>query len=149
MGIWDWISQNWINLFGSAGIAGLYIAGIALRADTKARQDANILAITASHRELWTLFLNDKGIARVRDVHANIHDEPISQDEWIFTTLVISHIGSVFYTQRNGMLIQLEGLQRDIGEFFSLPIPREVWGKTKKYQNKDFADFVKSCRELN
>jgi hypothetical protein len=39
----------------------------------------------------------------------------------------------------------VEGLRRDIAQFFSLPIPKSVWGKTKPFQNDDFAKFIESA----
>jgi len=35
-------------------------------------------------------------------------------------------------------------LRRDVKEFFSLPVPRAVWIKTKLLQNQDFAAFIES-----
>lgn len=37
--------------------------------------------------------------------------------------------------------INPEGLRQDIGEFFSLPIPRAIWEKIKSLQNEDFVRF--------
>jgi hypothetical protein len=33
-------------------------------------------------------------------------------------------------------------LALDAGEFFSLPLPRAVWEKTKKFRNPRFVRFV-------
>ena len=54
MGVWDWISQNWFNLFGSAGVAGLWFAVHSLHEETKARRVANRIALTMNHRDLWS-----------------------------------------------------------------------------------------------
>jgi hypothetical protein len=35
-------------------------------------------------------------------------------------------------------------LRRDVRSFFSLPIPKAVWTKTKLLQNQDFAAFIES-----
>jgi len=37
-----------------------------------------------------------------------------------------------------------EGLCRDVKWFFSLPVPKVVWIKTKLLQNQDFAAFIES-----
>jgi len=42
------------------------------------------------------------------------------------------------------LLIKLEGSRRDMGLFFSLPVPKAVWNKTKLLQNQDFAAFIES-----
>jgi hypothetical protein len=44
------------------------------------------------------------------------------------------------------LVIKQEGFRRDVGEFFALPIPREIWETTKVVQNDDFVVFVESCR---
>jgi hypothetical protein len=44
-----------------------------------------------------------------------------------------------------GMFVPLEGLKEDIKGFFSLPIPKNIWGKNRSLQDKDFAQFVESC----
>jgi hypothetical protein len=35
-------------------------------------------------------------------------------------------------------------LRRDVRMFFSLPVPKAVWTKTKLLQNQDFAAFIDS-----
>ena len=44
------------------------------------------------------------------------------------------------------LVVKVEGLRRDVAQFFSLPITREVWEKIKVLQNDDFVTFVESCR---
>jgi hypothetical protein len=45
------------------------------------------------------------------------------------------------------LAVKPEDLRRDIAQFFSLPIPREVWEKINVLQNDDFVAFVESCRD--
>jgi len=49
-------------------------------------------------------------------------------------------------SQSDTVVVKVEGLRRDIAQFLSLPIPREVWEKIKVLQNDDFVAFVESCR---
>jgi hypothetical protein len=147
MGIWGWLSQNWFNLLSSIGVIGsLWFATLSIRSGTKTWQISNLLAITANHREVWTVFLNDKELGRVRDATADTSQEPITDAERIFVGLVIQHINSVYCAMNDHLVIQVEGLRRDIAQFFSLPIPREIWEKIKVFQNDDFVAFVESCR---
>ncbi len=46
---------------------------------------------------------------------------------------------------KDGMFIALEGMRADIKEFFSLPIPKAVWEKSKRLQNQGFVRFVEAC----
>ena len=46
------MADNGFNLLGSAGIAGPWLAAVTLRDEVKAQRNANLLAITANHREI-------------------------------------------------------------------------------------------------
>ena len=147
MGIGDWLANNLFNLLSAAGIIGsLWFTAISLRSETKTRRIANLLTITANHREIWKVFLNDKGLARVRDAAADTTKQPVTDAERVFVTFVILHMSSVFHAMSDQLVVKVEGLRRDIAQFFSLPIPREVWEKIKVLQNDDFVAFVESCR---
>jgi hypothetical protein len=147
MEIGGWVSQNWFNLFSAIGIiATLGFAAFSLRSETKTRRIANLLTITANHREIWKEFLNDPKLARVRDAAANPAKQPVTDAERVFVNLVIQHINSVYRAMSDQLVVKVEGLRRDIAQFLSLPIPREVWEKIKVLQNDDFAAFVESCR---
>jgi hypothetical protein len=147
MGSGAWISQNWFNLLSAVGIVGgLLFTAHSLRSETKTRRVANLLTITGSHREIWREFLNNPKLARVRDASANTTKQPVTDAERVFVTFVILHMSSVFYAMSDQLVVKVEGFRRDIAQFFSLPIPREIWEKIKVLQNDDFVAFVESCR---
>jgi hypothetical protein len=148
MGIWEWLSQNWFNLFGSAGIAGLWLTAVMLRSETKARRNANLLAITVNHREIWLAYLNNSKLERVLDSTANLDKQPVTETERVFVNLVMLHAASVYHATSSQMTVKLDGLRRDIAHFLSLPIPCVVWDKIKFLQNDDFVAFVASCQNL-
>jgi hypothetical protein len=85
-------------------------------------------------------------LARVRDASADTTKQPVTAAERVFVIFVIFHMSSVFYAMSNQLVVKVEGLRRDIAQFFSLPIPRDVWEKVKVLQNDDFVAFVESCR---
>ena len=64
----------------------------------------------------------------------------------MFVTFVILHMSSVFHAMSDQLVVKVEGLRRDVAQFFSLPITREVWEKIKVLQNDEFVAFVESCR---
>ena len=147
MGIGEWLANNSFNLFSAVGVVGsLLFTAHSLRSETKTRRVANLLTITANHREVWKLFLADKDLARVRDASADTTKQPVTDAERVFVTSVILHMSSVFYAMSDQLVVKVEGLRRDIAQFLSLPIPREVWEKIKVLQNDDFVAFVESCR---
>ena len=147
MEIGGWVSQNWFNLFSVIGIiAGLWFTAFSLRSETKTRRVANLLTITANHREIWKEFLNNQKLARVRDAAADMAKQPVTDAERVFVTLVILHINSVYYAMSDQLVVKYEGLRRDIAQFFSLPIPQAVWDRMKVFQNDALVRFIEECR---
>ena len=147
MGLGELFSQNWFDLLSAIGIiAGLWFTAFSLRSETKTRRVANLLAITANHREIWKEFLNNPKLARVRDAAADTAKQPVTDAERVFVNLVIQHINSVYYAMSDQLVVKYEGLRRDIAQFFSLPIPKAVWEKTKQFQNDELVRFIEECR---
>jgi hypothetical protein len=140
-----WVVENWFVLLQSVGIiGGLLLTASSLRSETKTRRVSNLLAITESHRKVWTEFYRRPELQRVLDERVDLRN--VKREEEIFVNLVIFHLNSVFYARKSGLVFKLEGLRRDIWWFFSLPIPRMIWEKTKVLQNDDFVAFVEACR---
>jgi hypothetical protein len=147
MEIWGWFVQNLFTILSSVGIiAGLWFTAFSLRAETKTRRVANLLTVTANHREIWTEFIRNEKLARVADAGAEPMKQPITDVEMVFVNMVIQHINTVYYIMNDQLVIHFEGLRRDIAEFLALPIPKSVWEKSKQFQNADFVAFVESCR---
>jgi hypothetical protein len=141
----QWFTENWFNLFSSLGIiGGLWFTAVSLHSETKTRRIANLLAITANYREVWKEFFRSPELARVIDPAADVSKQPVTPAEEIFVGLIISQMGSVYYATNDELLIKLEGSRRDMGLFFSLPVPKAVWTKSKLLQNQDFAAFIES-----
>lgn len=147
-----WVSDNWFNILTILFGSGVWFAALSIYKDAKIRKEevkaqkvANLLSITASHREVWGIFLDRKELERVRDTAVNPLQEPITHAERVFVNLVIQHLNCVYYAKNDQLVVEHKGLRRDIAQFFSLPIPRAVWDKIKHFQNEDFATFVDSC----
>lgn len=143
----DWLATNWFNVLSAGGVVGsLWFTAVSLRSANQTQRIANLLAITANHREVWRVFLNHRELARVRDTSADPAKQPVTQSERVFVNMVIQHVNSVYYALNDQLVVKVEGLRRDIAQFLSLPIPREVWESIKVLQNDDFVAFVESCR---
>ena len=146
MGIGTWLTQNWFNLFSSAGsIGGFWFTAVSLRSETKTRRVANLLTITANHREVWKEFFGKPELARVIAVSADVSKQPVTPEEEFFVNMIISHTSSVYEAIKDELLIKQEGLRRDVKSFYSLPVPNAVWQRTKLLQNQDFAAFIESA----
>jgi hypothetical protein len=145
MGIWEWLSQNWFNLFRSVGIiGGLWFTAVSLHSETKTRRVANLLTITANYREVWKDFFRSPELIRVIDPMADVVKMPVTPAEEFFVSLVISHTSSTYEALKDELLTKQDGLRRDVGAFFSLPIPNAVWQRSKLLQNQDFAAYIDS-----
>jgi len=152
MGFSEWVSENWVNIVTAvSGIGGLWAAVFALldnakarREETKARRVANLLTITANHRELWKMPLLYPALARVIDPMADVAKQPPTPAEEFFMSMAISHTGSTYEALKDELMTSQEGLSRDVQSFYSLPVPQAVWQRTKLLQNQDFAAFIES-----
>jgi hypothetical protein len=74
----------------------------------------------------------------------NLKVEPASEREELFINTLIVHLSTAYRAMKNGEFVRLEGLKADVKSFFSLPIPRMVWGKVRPFHDKDFVDFIQS-----
>jgi hypothetical protein len=141
----QWFTENWFNLFSSAGIiGGLWFTAVSLHSETKTRRIANLLTLTANYREVWKEFFRSPELARVIEPSADVAKQPVTPAEEFFVNMVISHTSSVYEALKDELLTKQEGLRRDVRSFFSLPVPEAVWIKTKLLQNHDFAAFIES-----
>ena len=144
MEIVAWAGIHWIELLQSVGIIGsLLFTGYTVRADSKERKVQSTLALTAAHREIWSNLYEHPKLARV--LQPGIDVGALTKDEELFVQMLILHLRSSFKARQSGMYFHENGLRLDIKDFFSLPVPRAVWEKTKKYQDLDFVKFVESC----
>ncbi|MDR3457125.1 MAG: hypothetical protein P4N60_06735 [Verrucomicrobiae bacterium] len=150
----QWLTENGLNIIGTFVGSGLFCTAFTIykeaearKDETKARRVANLLAITSNHREVWAVFLNNqKELARVRNASADTAKQPITDAERVFVNMVFQQMNSAYYAMRDQLVVKLEGLRRDIAQFLSLPVPREVWEKIKVFQNDEFVAFMESCR---
>jgi hypothetical protein len=144
--MWGWIVSNWFTILSAVvAVASLLFTGVSLRSETKARQIGNLLSLTQNHREIWSLPIRDSKLNRVLDLSLNLETHPVTREERIFVNLVIQHVSSAFQALRRGLDVNIERLDEDVREFFTLPIPAAVWKNAKALQNTSFIQFVETC----
>ena len=143
MGFLNWLRDNWFTLLQSLGIiGGLLFTGVSLRVDAKVRRVGNLFAVTKQHREIWTALYSRPDLKRVTDASANLTAQPITDEEELFVNLLILHLATSYRAAKAGMFLLPGELQTDIAEFFTLPIPKAVWERTKRFQGREFVSFV-------
>jgi len=147
MGDFRWIAENWLTLLNAVGVVGgLFFTAVSLHSETKTRKIANLLTMTSNHRELWKEIIQRPELARVIDPSADVTKHAITPGEAEFVNMVVLHTSAVYQALKNELMVKQEGMRRDVGAFFSLPIPRAVWQRTRIFQNREFVAFVEECR---
>jgi hypothetical protein len=71
--------------------------------------------------------------------------KPVSGREQLFINTLIQNLSTVFRATKHRELVKLEGLRKDMGEFFALPIPKAVWENVRSFQDRSFVRFVEEC----
>lgn len=141
-----WLKGEWFSLLQSVGIVtGFLFTAHTIRQDTKERRIQNMLTITTSHREIWSLLFNKPELARILQTDVDPAESGVTVEEELLVQFLILHLNASFKTRRNGLEFDDDGLTEDIRSFFSRPIPRFVWNRSKRFQSPDFVEFVEGC----
>ena len=144
----SWMEGNWFSLLQTTGIvAGLFFNGRHLLIDSRLRRVQNLFTLTQHHRSIWLEAYDNPNLRRVLAPKADFKRKPVTLQERIFMNLVILHLSTVLAAMKNKVLPKPAGLDEDIQEFFSLPVPNAVWLATKKYRDQPTIDYVESLLE--
>ena len=88
----QWLADNFFNIVTTVCGTGLWFTAVSIRKDaqarkeeTRARKVANLLAITANHREIWKEYLNNPNLARVRDTAVDVAQHPVTDREQVLS----------------------------------------------------------------
>jgi len=147
MGVSLWITEHWLDLIQTVAIiGGLLFTAYAMLREESATKIATLIAANEQYREIWQELYKNPRLSRVLNKTVNLDKEPISDEESLFVKLLILHLGTVYEAMKSGMFVKLQGLRRDVQEFFSLPIPKTIWEKTRPFQNPDFVEFIGKCQ---
>jgi len=146
-GVIAFIARNWLEVLQSVGIiVGLFTTGYTLRKETQARRVGNLFTVTKHHREIWSFMIEKPELARVLNPHVDLTRQPITDSERLFVRFLILHLATSFEAQKREMYLTMEGLKKDVQNFFGLPIPRAIWEEAREYQQRDFMAFVDKLR---
>jgi hypothetical protein len=143
----NWITGHWLDLVQSIGIVGgLLFSAYTTRKDERARRISNSIAINEQYCEIWKELYDRPELSRVLEKGANLEQSPVSHQEELLVTTLILHLSTVYRAMKHGEFVKLEGLQKDVEEFFSLPIPQDVWKKLRPFQDRNFVRFIEETR---
>lgn len=147
--IMRWLAEHGKDTLETGGlIFGLFYTAASFNASTKERRLSNLMEVAKSHRELWFQLMEKPELARILRADANIKKKRVSVVEERFVHLLITHLAVTFAALKAGVLPGLDGLQKDVREFFALPIPHQVWQWSRQFQQADFVKFVEENQTL-
>lgn len=143
MGNMWWVAANWFELLQTAGIiASLLFSAYSMRRDEQGRRIGNLTAIKQDYIQIWNQLYTSPELARVLDKNADLGRNPVSTAEWLFVKMLIVHLDSVHRAMRTGLFVTLDGLEKDMRDFFASPIPKVVWRELRPFQDQQFVRFV-------
>jgi hypothetical protein len=146
MGFLGWLAQHGLDLLQTTSIVvGLFATVITIREDTRERKIGNLFALTNAHREIWSRLYERPELVRI-DLHSvDLKKNPVTHEEELFVHTLVLHLRATFKARELGMQFNDDALTADIYHFFTCPIPRWVWERSKLFQDYDFVQFVDNC----
>ena len=126
-------------------MGSLLLAAAAARRGAKAREIENLLTITENHRNLWNEAHQRDDLARIFQTDIDALKNPATVAETEFLNVIFNHYQTGWNLSKAGAVVTLAEMKADVRGFFSLPLPRAVWEKTKKYRNQKFVRFVEGA----
>lgn len=134
----EWLQANWIDLLQ---VFGLLFAAIEIRNNTKARRLSNLFSVTNAHDNLWRDF-GDSKTQQILEASRNLTIRPLSQVEKEHLNRQIHHVKLGYEALKDGIPVSRHGVNKDIGEFFSLPAVASFWNEAKLYHDSNFVSFI-------
>jgi len=122
------------------GVASIWIGVRAIRASNRAAQVKALLDITTSHRDIWRQYASRPELSRVLDWDRNAEEMSEEEQQWLRE--LILHLSSSYEAGRLGVLPAFDGLDADVRQLISRPMPRAVWRQLRPYQNVHFQKFI-------
>ena len=139
----SWVDGNWFNVIQTVGIIGsLWVATTAANRDARAKGIENLLSLSEHHRELWKEMPGQNDLVRIFQPDADTVLVPVTVAEAEFLNLVIVHYQTGWFIAKADGPTTLAEMRADVRSFFTLPLPRAVWEKSRHNRNKDFVRFV-------
>ena len=141
--VFSWLTANWFSLLQSLGVIGaLCFNAYSLLLSSRIRKVDTLINITQQHRAIWLKFLESPSLKRINKPHLDLTKHPVTDEEMIFVNLIILHLDTVLIAVNKGILPKPSGLDIDIGDLFSLPIPNAVWKQTRTFRDAETIRYV-------
>jgi hypothetical protein len=137
-----WLDSNWFSLVQTVGIVGgLIFTASTIRENSKERRMSNMLTLSDRHRALWNEAVQRKELDRVFQPDADLKN-PTTITEEEFLNLAMIHYELGWRLAKSIGRDEARAQERDACNFFSLPLPRAFWEKSKGFRNQRFVRYV-------
>ena len=141
-----WLNAHWFDLVQSLGIVGsILLTSAALRSQALSQNLGHYLTLAADHRELWSEAHRRPDLSRIFRDDVNLSVAPMTTAEEEFLNLAIEHFATGWLMAQGTRLLSLNGLAADAATFFSRPLPRSAWDRTKHARDPRFVKFVEKA----
>lgn len=141
--IMRWFLEHGKDTLETVGlISSLCFTAASFRADSRERRISNRIALAEAHRDLWFQLVEKPELGRILKDDATLRNARPNVVETRFVHLLVIHLAVCFEAIKTGVLPGLSGLEDDVRSFFALPIPRQVWRWSRRFQERDFVAFV-------
>ena len=130
---------NWIQ---SLGIIFSFIVTIAsFKITQKQLKASNSLLITQHHRELWTTIYETDELKRVFNKNIDIVTNPVTEREFRFANMIFLHMSGCLKLSKTNSCFHIDGMENDIKDILSYPIPNYVWINAYRFHDKIFVSL--------
>jgi hypothetical protein len=139
-------SFDWFTLLQSLGIIiGFLFSGFAIWKDSNATKLQNYILLTQSHREVWSMMMDNEKLGRVLERDIPAKKQELTYSERQFLIFIFLHITCSFELSKRDKIINIEKDKEDIADLLSYPLVRKYWDDKGKFYNEDFRSFIMSC----
>ncbi|MGO8677896.1 MAG: hypothetical protein ACLQVX_18760 [Limisphaerales bacterium] len=141
-----WFAAHRFDVFQTFGIVGGFVfTAVSVRGAQRATEIGNLIAIKDQYADIWEKLYDCPQLSRVLKKDVDLKAEPVTEQERLFVKMLILHLDTVHRASEAGLFVEIQGLQKDVCDFMSLPIPRAVWKKMEPFQEQGFVDFIESA----
>ncbi len=138
----EFLLKNWFDLLQTVFIVvGFMLTYRANRHDMRSSRVNHLLQINENHREIWSKTYTQPELLRIRKADVDLEKRPVTEAEKRMVKEIIIHISTVYEAIRTKQIDKGE-MEKDIAEYFKLPIPNSVWQEVKGYQDKRFVSYI-------
>lgn len=143
-GMQAFLQENFIEI-GSAVAGGIsLLVGIATYYSGKRGEKADFqFSVDESYERVWSKHNGNPALERVTLDSVDLRRSPVTLEEERFILLLLNHLTSTVKAIRLGKYEKPLGMEKDIEDFFSKPIPQAVAKKFFEMQSKEVQQLLK------